>query len=224
MQTHVVLFDIDGTLIRSGGAGRDALEAALYQEFGRVGSESIDIHGRTDRGIVRSLFLHHGIEDTPETWQRFRDAYLKALPEQLQIRGGYVLPGAAELVRHLQQQENTVIGLLTGNMREGARIKLSHFDLFEPFPFGGFGDIHLQRNDVARDAYTAAEQHLGHRPKAEQVWVIGDTPADVCCARAIGARAIAVATGFTEFDELAGCEPDVLLKDLREAERFLSML
>jgi phosphoglycolate phosphatase-like HAD superfamily hydrolase len=221
---HVVLFDIDGTLIRTGGAGRDALEVALYQEFGRVGSEGIDIHGRTDRGIVHSLFQHHGIDYTPDTWQRFRDAYLRALPEQLQIRGGYVLPGVTEVVRDLQARDNVALGLLTGNMRDGARIKLSHFDLFELFPFGGFGDVHLQRDDVARDAYMAAQQHLGRPPTPDQIWVIGDTPADVSCARAIGARAIAVATGFSAFDDLAGCEPDLLLNDLREAEEWLERL
>lgn len=221
---HVVLFDIDGTLIRSGGAGRDALELALFQEFGRIGSEAIEIHGRTDRGIIHSLFQHHGIDYTPNTWQRFRSAYLQALPEQLRIRGGYILPGVVELVRELQARDNVALGLLTGNMREGARIKLSHFELFEPFPFGGFGDEHLERNDVARDAFVAAEQHLGLRPLPDQVWVIGDTPADVCCARAIGARAIAVATGFSAFDDLAECKPDLLLNDLRESVEWLRTL
>jgi phosphoglycolate phosphatase-like HAD superfamily hydrolase len=221
---HTILFDIDGTLIRSGGAGRDALEAALLEEFGKVGSEAIDIHGRTDRGIIRSLLTYHGVEYSPVAWERFRTAYLRALPEQLRIRGGYVLPGVPELLQRLVSRDDVAVGLLTGNMREGARIKLSHFELFHHFRFGGFGDVHYERDEVARDAYAAATQHWGQAPEPNTVWVIGDTPSDVQCARAIGAKAIAVATGFSGLECLADCRPDLLMKDLSDVEEWLEML
>lgn len=212
----VILFDIDGTLIRSGGAGRDALDAALKTVFGRIGSDAVDVNGRTDRGIVSNLFRHHGIDDTLENWERFRAAYVQLLPECLRKRVGCVLPGVAALLEQLREC-GTILGLLTGNVRDGARLKLAHYAIAEHFfPFGGFGDLHLDRNDVACEALAAAVSHAGRPVHADAVWVIGDTPWDIRCARHIGARVVAVATGTFSLDELAPYQPDLLLSDLRE--------
>src|SRR5262249_47697192 len=157
--------------------------------------DQVAIHGRTDRGITRDMFRHHGIDDLPEHWERFREAYLKALPKSLAARSGKVLPGIVSLLEVLSARDDILIGLLTGNTREGARIKLAHYGLDHYFGFGGFGDNHVERDDVAREALVKAQSCVKAPVDLRRVWVIGDTPGDVSCGRAISARTIAVATG-----------------------------
>jgi phosphoglycolate phosphatase-like HAD superfamily hydrolase len=220
---HVCLFDIDGTLISSGGAGKAALEAALAAEFGiaRV-IDKISLSGRTDRAITRDLFRLHIIEDTPENWQRLVGAYLRHLPECLASRGGFVLPGIADLLAQLQERDDVALGLLTGNVRAGARAKLGYFGLYDYFPFGGFGDHHFDRDDVAREALGEVRRRFNGAVRPENIWVIGDTPLDVQCARAVGARAVAVATGWHLRAELAEHRPDLLLDDLSDPAPLLA--
>lgn len=219
---RVYLFDIDGTLLFSGGAGSAAVKHVLADEFG-LGEikDGVAMSGRTDRVILRDLFRLHAIDDTEANWQRFLAGYLEELPRCLAARGGTVLPGVAELLDHLAGLSEVAVGLLTGNVREGARVKLTHFGLYHHFAFGGFGDEHLDRDDVARAALAETRDRLGYVP-AEQVWVIGDTPFDVRCARAIGARVCAVATGTHDRDELAAADPDLLLDDLSQPESLLA--
>jgi phosphoglycolate phosphatase-like HAD superfamily hydrolase len=214
---HVCLFDIDGTLILSGGAGKAALEAALASEFGITRLiDKLDLSGRTDRAITQDLFRLHVIEDTPENWRRLVAAYLHHLPRCLATHNGRVLPGIAELLVRLSEREDVAVGLLTGNIRAGARVKLGHFGLYDYFAFGGFGDDHLDRDDVAREALAEVQRRHDGAVRPERIWVVGDTPLDVRCARAIGARAVAVATGWHSRDELAGHGPDLLLNDLSD--------
>jgi len=221
---RIFLFDIDGTLLSSGGAGKAAMEAALASEFGVTEIRGrVPFSGRTDRAIGQDLFRHHGIEDTPDNWQRFLTAYLRHLPGCLASHDGRVLPGIAALLEQLAGAEDVAVGLLTGNVRDGARVKLGYYDLFHHFAFGGFGDVHLERNDVAREALTAVQRHLGQPVSPEQVWVIGDTPLDVRCARSIGARALAVATGWHSLADLAAEKPDLLLADLSDAVPLLNL-
>jgi phosphoglycolate phosphatase-like HAD superfamily hydrolase len=220
---HVVLFDIDGTLVSSGGAGRAAMEAALTSVFGvRAGADGVPFSGRTDRAITRDLFRRHAIEESAANWQDFLAAYLGHLPGCLQEHRGLVLPGITALLEQMATRKDVTLGLLTGNVREGARLKLGHFGLFHHFAFGGFGDHHHDRDEVAREALAAAHDHLRGR-KPQNVWVIGDTPLDVRCARAIGARAVAVATGWHSREELAGSRPDLLLTDLSDARPLLAL-
>lgn len=214
--THIILFDIDGTLILTGGAGRAALDAALEDAFAMSVQHDVPVNGRTDRGIARDLFRLHGIDDTAANWDRFRAAYLRRLADNMPRRAGRVLAGVIELLSLLAARSDVAIGLLTGNVREGARIKLEHFRLHGRFAFGGFGDVHCDRNDVAREALAAAECHVGE-PRLDRTWVVGDTPFDVRCARAIGARAAAVATGGLSAEALAAESPDLLLSDLSDA-------
>jgi phosphoglycolate phosphatase-like HAD superfamily hydrolase len=222
---HVVLFDIDGTLISSGGAGRTALEAALAEEFGVPLRGRLELSGRTDRAIVGDLLQLSGLPVSEENLQRIQRGYLRHLPDHLRRhsalepthpRFARVLPGVETLVHSLHQREDVLLGLLTGNIRDGARIKLGHFRLFDYFPVGGFGDHHHDRDDVAHEALAEARRHLGYAVPPERVWVIGDTPLDIRCARAIGARAVAVVTGWHDREELARHRPDFLLEDLSD--------
>jgi phosphoglycolate phosphatase-like HAD superfamily hydrolase len=219
---HVCLFDIDGTLISSGGAGKAALEAALASEFGITGLiDKVPLSGRTDRAIVRDLFRLHVIVETPENGRRLVEGYLRHLPECLANRRGQVLPGIAALLAGLHGRGDVAVGLLTGNIRAGARAKLGHFGLYDYFAFGGFGDEHFDRDDVAREALAEVHHRYNGAVPPERIWVVGDTPLDVRCARAIGARAVAVATGWHAYDELEQHGPDLLLRDLSDPARLL---
>jgi phosphoglycolate phosphatase-like HAD superfamily hydrolase len=221
---HVLLFDIDGTLINTRGSGLTALKVAFAEVFGRPAPPVVPTAGRTDRGIARDLFQAHAIPDTSENWLRFSTAYLRQLATELPRREGCLLPGVSALLGQLAARQQIVAGLLTGNTAQGARLKLEHFGIYHHFAFGGFGDRHPERDAVARDALMAARAHLGRSPTPERVWVIGDTPLDIRCARHIGARAVAVATGFHDRDQLSAEGPDLLLADLGQAEPLLERL
>jgi phosphoglycolate phosphatase-like HAD superfamily hydrolase len=219
---YICLFDIDGTLLSSGGAGKTAMEVALAAEFGvPPSSNDVPFAGRTDRVIARDLLRSHGLDDSSTNWQRFLTAYLRLLPGCLANSTGRVLPGIAALLEALRSRDDVTLGLLTGNVRDGARLKLGHYGIFEYFAFGGFGDHHLSRDDVARDALAAAHGHVKGPVSAERIWVIGDTPFDIQCARSIGARAVAVATGLHSCEILAAVEPDLVLADFSDAEPLL---
>ncbi len=217
----VCLFDIDGTLLASGGAGKAALETALAEDFGIALRSSIPYAGRTDRAIIRDLFKAHEIDHSQDNLDKIFAGYLRRLPHTLTHNQGRVLPGVVELLDRLRLHDQVKIGLLTGNVRSGAQVKLGHFKLFDYFAFGGFGDLHFERDDVAREALGQIHHHVGRHVQPEQIWVIGDTPLDVQCARAIGAKVVAVATGQHSTDELAPHRPDVLLADLTDARPLL---
>ena len=217
----ICLFDIDGTLLASGGAGKAALEAAFTEEFHTELRVNVPYSGRTDRAIVRDLLHQHDIEESPEVLQRLLAGYLQRLPACLTKHRGRILPGIQQLLDHLCSRERCAIGLLTGNVRAGAKAKLGHYGLYEHFRFGGFGDHHFDRDDVAREALAAVHGEVGPEVRPEQIWVIGDTPLDVRCARAIGAKVAAVATGVHAFEELEATGPDVALRDLSDAAPLL---
>jgi phosphoglycolate phosphatase-like HAD superfamily hydrolase len=221
---HICLFDIDGTLLDSGGAGKAAIETALVEDFGVEIRTQVSYSGRTDRAIGRDLLTSHEVEATDENWQRLVRGYLARLPAALSKHRGTVLPGVARLLTLLRGRQDVAVGLLTGNIREGARVKLGHFDLFQHFAFGGYGDIHFDRDDVARDALQEIHARYNGTIQPQQIVVIGDTPLDVRCARAIGARVAAVATGWHTMDQLSASKPDLLMEDLSDAEEILRMM
>jgi phosphoglycolate phosphatase len=221
---HFCLFDIDGTLLNSGGAGKIAIESALEEDFGVTIRTQVTYSGRTDRAITRDLMRFHDVAETPENVQRLVRGYLQRLPGALAKHQGRVLPGIAALLKILAERDDVAVGLLTGNIREGARVKLGHFGLHEHFAFGGFGDRHWERDDVAREALAVIHELHGDTVRSERIWVIGDTPLDVQCARAIGARAVAVATGWHTVDQLRASTPDLLLADLSDHAPLLDML
>ena len=221
---HICLFDIDGTLVNTGGAGKAALDEALVEVFGVAQASGVSTVGRTDRGIAIDMFTEYGTEHTEESWQRFLDGYLLRLSNNLPQRDGRVLPGVEALLDLLATREDVAVGLLTGNVEEGARRKLEFFGIAERFAFGGFGDLHPSRNSVAAEALQQAERFVGQPADPQRVWVIGDTPLDVQCARAIGARAIGVSSGLVAADELAASDPDLMLSDLSDPGPLLAMM
>ncbi len=221
----IVLWDIDGTLIRSGGAGKLAMESALRSAFGlRDLYDTVKYSGRTDVAIVRDLLAIHDLPTTGDNQLLLRETYLRELPGALKTGTGHVLPGVPALLERLHRRDGIVQGLLTGNVRHGAQVKLEHFGLWDFFGPGGFGDLHTDRNEVARIALLAVEAHLGRPANAADVWVIGDTPHDISCARAIGANVLAVATGWHPIEELQGCGADAVLEDLSDTGRVLELI
>ena len=221
----ILFFDIDGTLIDSGGAGRMAMESALLAEFGvATTNPGVPYAGRTDAAIIGDLLRAHELEVSASNIQRFLECYLGHLPSCLIQRQGQTLPGVRPLLEALQGRSDVLLGLLTGNVEAGASNKLSHFGLDHYFQCGGFADNLVERNDVARAARARAERHLG-RPIDESItlWVIGDTPHDVTCGRAIGARVLAVATGTHSESQLQFAEPDHVMRDLTDLDRLLEL-
>ena len=232
---HICLLDIDGTLLLTGGAGQTAFAHTLAADFGIAEiSTDVDFAGRSDRAIVADLFRGHGVEPSEENWQRFCRGYLRQLDAALLAHQGQVLPGVKALLDALADRGDVAIGLLTGNVREGARRKLAHYDLWHWFPFGGFGDDYEERCDIAAAALAAAKLHLidqastANASRSEsnhgEVIVIGDTPNDIRCGRSIGARCVAVATGHTSPEALRGGNPDVLVETLEDNAPILALL
>ncbi|MEX2092075.1 MAG: HAD family hydrolase [Pirellulales bacterium] len=221
---HICFLDIDGTLVSTGGAGQAAFVVTLDKDFGirDATSSGVSFAGRSDRAIAMDLFSQYGLESTPETWQRFRTAYVGRLAEVLPAYKGRVLPGVVPLLESLSVRGDTALGLLTGNVQQAARQKLVHYGLWDWFPFGGFGDEHTDRCDIAAAALAAGRKHLNGTAHRELV-VIGDTPNDIRCARSIGARSVAVPTGNTSIDVLRAAEPDVLVETLEDVASILQL-
>lgn len=221
----LVLWDIDGTLIQSGGAGERALIAALRDEFDVVGTlENIEIAGRTDRWIARRVLAKFALPDTSENVTRYLASYLRALPGELGNPEARTLPGVRELLTILGQRGDVAQGLLTGNLRRGAEIKLSHHELWAYFLFGAFADDAEMRDELGPHAVRRAGELHSVEFLADRVFVIGDTPHDIACGKAIGARTIGVATGRFSVDELRGCKPTAVFQDLSDTAAVLRSL
>ncbi len=201
---RLVLFDIDGTLILSGGAGEKAFAQVCETEFGIPnGTANLNFAGRTDTSIIREFFNQFQIAPSPANFQRFLDHYVFRLDYLLGQLRGTVLPGVHAMLRNLEAlPEQPLLGLLTGNIRLGAQIKLTHYHLWTCFRTGAFADDHEDRNQIAAVARDRGNQLLGRQLDGSEILVIGDTPRDVECANAIGARSIAVATGKFSREEL----------------------
>lgn len=221
----LLLWDIDGTLITSGNAGMRALQRGLADAFGLGDSlADIDFAGRTDRWIVRRIFEKFGLPFTEESFTRAIEAYLAHLPRELDNPHAKVLPGVRPLLAAAAARPGCIQGLLTGNLRRGAQTKLAHHGLWDHFPFGAFADDAELRDELGPHALRRAAAHTGAAIPPERVWIIGDTPHDIACARAIGARALAVATGSHSTDALAAHAPDAVLPDLADPAAFWNIV
>lgn len=227
--TRVVLFDIDGTILLSHGAGRVAMEAALTETFGTPGPASYRYDGKTDKLIVRETMRIEGFTDEvidarmESTLSRYLDGLHRALTER-ELRA-YALPGVHALIDEVERADDLVLGLLTGNVVAGARAKLGAVDLaFDRFVVGAFGSDHEDRPALPPIAQERASDLLGYTVPGDRLVIIGDTPADVHCGRGVGARAIAVATGGFSVEELEAHAPAATFTDLADTTRVLEAI
>lgn len=212
------LFDIDGTLIDTGGAGMAALKQATREIFGDEGPE-LDLAGSTDLGIVGGIHRHYGVEFTDEAFENYISVYHERLAANL-ARGefaGRVIAGVFPLLQHLAADDSATLGLLTGNTAQGAGIKVGHFGLADYFAFGAYGCDHADRNYLGPIALQRAQNHSGRAFCVDETWIIGDTPKDIACAQAIGARCLAVATGSFSIAQLQSHGADLVVASLEDA-------
>ena len=204
---RIALFDIDGTLLWSDGAGRRAIHTALRAVFGGIGPAQHRFDGKTDKQIVRELMRHEGHDDTviDERMEALLGRYVSELDRELRdpAHPPRRLPGVLELLDALEARDDVVLGLLTGNLAEGAAAKLRAVGI-DParFVVAAYGSDHEDRPELPSIALQRACQLLGADVAGADVVVIGDTPADMTCGRGIGARAIGVATGRYRVEEL----------------------
>ncbi|MDE3066705.1 MAG: haloacid dehalogenase-like hydrolase [Verrucomicrobiota bacterium] len=214
---RLVLFDIDGTLVHTGGAGVKAFTRTLATEFNAPdGVERVRFGGRTDLNLVRELFGFHGIAPTPENFRRFFERYVFWLDHILADSPGGRCAGVPEFLEALRTLPHPPrCGLLTGNIRLGAEIKLRRHRLWETFETGGFADDGEDRNQIAVAARERGRRLLGGRLRDDEILVVGDTPHDIRCGKFIGARVLAVATGGAGLEELKNHRPDWAVEDLR---------
>ena len=217
--TRLVLFDIDGTLLWSDGAGRRAITRALSEVFGETGQAEHRFDGKTDPQIVREMMRLAGREDADidERMTPLFDRYVACLEEELRdsTHHAKALPGVVELLDVLSRRDDVVLGLLTGNLLQGARVKLCAVGIDpEIFKIGAFGSDHEHRPELPAIAQRRAREVLGLDVPGHRVIVIGDTPADVQCGRGIGARAIGVATGRYGMNELLSHGAAAVFPDL----------
>ena len=220
---RLVLFDIDGTLLNSHGAGRRAMKRALRAVYGTAGDlDGYDMAGKTDRRIIHDVLTAAGIpaQEVEARLPEYRRLYARLLEDVVAERPPTPLPGAASLLNRLAHRPDILLGLLTGNLPEGARIKLRSAG-FDPdlFAVTAFGSDALDRHDLPAVAVARAQALTGHRFQGKRIVIVGDTPLDITCGREMGAKSVAVATGPYSPDVLARYGPDVLLPNLADVDR-----
>ena len=224
---RLVLFDIDGTILRSNGAGRRAMITALREIFGGTGPEDHSYDGKTDPQIVREVMRIEGHRDAhiDERMDALMTLYLTHLERELVEADTVVYPGIRELLDALEARDDTVLGLLTGNLREGALAKLRVAGI-DParFRIGAFGSDHEHRPELPAVARQRAQAELGIDLDGEHLVIIGDTPADIECGRALGVRAIGVATGSYSVEELMRHAPHAVFETLADTRRVVSAI
>jgi phosphoglycolate phosphatase len=224
----LLLFDIDGTLVLTGRAGLRAMVRTFEAEFGVPDAfRGVSMGGRTDSWLLSHALERWGLEDTTDRHERFRASYLPRLAEEMRHPGTGmkgVMPGVRELLDAAEDHPHLHLALLTGNYRGAAAIKLGHFGLWDDFAFGVFSDDAADRNALVPIARGRALEYGVPEAACARVVVIGDTPHDVACAAVAGARCVAVATGGHTRDELERAGADVVLDDLSDTERVLSLL
>jgi phosphoglycolate phosphatase len=227
--TKVVLFDIDGTLLFTNGAGRRAMETALLTFFGTPGASDYRYDGKTDRQIVRELMHDAGRDDAEidRSMSPVLDAYLGHLRQELASEETSIsrCAGVLEVLDALEARSDRVLGLLTGNLERGAAIKLAAAGIDpERFVVCAYGSDHEDRGALPAIALDRAQSRFGAGVRGDSLVIIGDTPSDIACCRAVGARAIAVATGHYGMEELSQHEPAAVIPDLCDTSAVLEII
>lgn len=215
---RLILFDVDGTLIRCGPQVRPIFAEAMVSVFGTTGAlDAYDFSGKTDQQIVLDLLAGAGFSppEVHASLPRMRALYLDFLERRLDRMGMEILPGVEELLLDLASREEVALGLLTGNWRRGAEIKLSRFGLDRFFRFGAYGDDGIERTELPPVALARAAALLGRRFGAEEALIVGDSTRDVECARAHGVPVLGVTTGWTSADRLRRAGADRVVESLR---------
>jgi len=225
---RLVLFDVDGTLVLTGGAGMRALNRACEDLVGHGHAlNGVGLAGRTDWIILHEALERHGRTLDRVLLHEIRERYLVHLREEIELPGKgvkAVMPGIRALLDALHEREDVALGLITGNFAEGARIKLEYFDLWKYFPCGAFGDDSADRNELVPVAIERARAGGIAHAAPSNVWVVGDTPHDVACALVAGATPVAVATGGYSVDQLRESGAGIVFGDLSDTGAFLALL
>lgn len=225
MEKRLLLWDIDSTLINSAGAGLESLKRVIARRYGADDDlRDIEVAGRTDAAIARSILKKYGVDTDPASITTFLNEYLELLPDLLPQLQGRVLPGISDILERLHRKPDRVLALLTGNLRRGAELKLQHYGLWQYFEFGAFADDHHDRNELGAFARRRAREKFGHDFDGAAIDVIGDTAHDIACGRVFGARTIAVATGSSSREQLARHNPDFLFDDLSNVDGVIATL
>jgi phosphoglycolate phosphatase len=224
--SHVLFWDIDGTLLTTGRAGVFALEQAAREVCGvtELHLGGLETAGLTDAEIAEAIIRHCGLQCERKLQAAFLRSYEHHLPDRLGWRKGEVLPGVEAVLDALRDREDVTLLLLTGNTRAGALAKLAHYELGAYFSGGAFCGDRDDRETIARRAIEVAADVLGARPDPETLHVIGDTPHDVHCGKAIGSRTVAVASGQYSAEVLRACGPTLTLERLPDPAAFLRLL
>ena len=235
----LVLFDIDGTLVLTGGAGIRAMNRACEELVGHPHAlDGIPVASRTDRIILTDVVARAGHALDGGLLERLRDGYISNLREEIErpgrtqsfeslgARGGVkaVMPGIRELLDVLERRDDVFVGLLTGNFEAGARIKLEHFDLWRYFRCGAYGDDAADRNELVPFALARARRCGLPDIEPDHILVVGDTPHDVACARAVGATSVGVATGGFTVEQLRESGAEIVFQDLNRTNEFVKLL
>ena len=224
----LVLFDIDGTLVLTGGAGLRAMNRAFEETVGsREALDGIPVAGRTDWIILHDALRRVDRDLDEHLFATLRDRYLAYLREEIELPGHgikAIMPGVRALLDELHARNDVFLGLLTGNFEAGARIKLEHFDLWRYFPCGAFGDDAADRNVLVPFALTRARACGVPELPPHDIIVVGDTPHDVACAVAVGALPVGVATGSFTVEQLRESGAAIVFEDLRDRDAFRALL
>ena len=222
----LLLFDLDGTLVTTGGAGVRALNRAFLKVVGISNAmDGIRPHGKTDPAIIREVFTLRSFGRPSDVLGQIIDAYVEFLPDEVRQSPNYrILPGIPRFLEFVSSRPDVVLGLATGNIERGARIKLERGNLNRYFAFGGFGSDSESRTELVRIAAEKAAMHAGQRLDCDDIFVIGDTPRDIDAGRGCGFHTVGVATSDYSIADLEASGADFVLADFeREADQFLRM-
>ena len=222
---RLYLFDIDGTLITSGGAGETSYREAVEEFCGTLAPlEGLNFAGNTDTGLARNILSAAGMEPSQENVVALLDSYLGKLAERIHRHEGRLLPGIIALLDRIKERPDCVLALLTGNLAVGAEVKLTHYGVWHYFGFGAYADDHHLRNELGPVAQTRAFEEHGEEFSPDRIYVIGDTPRDIECGKAFGALTVGVATGKYSRAELASHDPDFLFDDFSDPDAVMEAI